>query len=107
MSVTSEKAGILDEVLFGPLKKPLEEIEFRFREIVESENYPVKDMIDYLFTKGGKRLRPALLLISSMAWESPHYEKMIDIALAIELIHIATLIHDDVIDQSDMRRGVR
>lgn len=59
----------------------------------------------HLIKAGGKRMRPALVLLSSYAGR-PH-ERSTDLAAAaIELVHIATLYHDDVIDQTETRRGV-
>lgn len=59
----------------------------------------------HLIKAGGKRMRPALVLLSSHAGR-PH-ERATDLAAAaIELVHIATLYHDDVIDQTETRRGV-
>jgi heptaprenyl diphosphate synthase len=57
-----------------------------------------------LFAAGGKRLRPALVLLSAMCG---HYDldRLIPAAMAVELTHAATLVHDDVIDRSSMRRG--
>ena len=56
--------------------------------------------------KGGKRLRPILFLISSRAGGSSSYEKLLPLAAAIELIHTASLVHDDILDASKVRRGV-
>ena len=56
--------------------------------------------------KGGKRLRPILFLISARAGGSSEYEKLLPLAAAIELIHTASLVHDDILDASKVRRGV-
>lgn len=60
------------------------------------------------FKNGGKRLRPALMILSSMAPTGKSVDeaddKLIDLAAAVELIHLATLFHDDVIDEVDNRR---
>jgi geranylgeranyl pyrophosphate synthase len=59
----------------------------------------------YLFTLGGKRLRPALTLAAGRAFGiSQPTSELIDIAAGIELIHMATLLHDDIIDNSPLRR---
>ena len=57
-----------------------------------------------LFEAGGKRLRPALVLLSAMCGRYD-LEKLIPAAMAVELTHAATLVHDDVIDRSALRRG--
>ncbi len=94
------------EELFELIKEPINTIEKRFKKLIYSDNPIIQEMIDYVFAQAGKRLRPALVFISSMIWKSDYYNKIIDIALSIELIHIATLVHDDVIDRSDLRRGI-
>lgn len=64
----------------------------------------IEGVIDYLLLTGGKMLRPRLVhLAASLA---PHDEEIVqDVAVAVELIHLASLIHDDVIDNSFTRRG--
>ena len=66
---------------------------------------PVARMVVYLITAGGKRLRPALVLLAGAAGRGPNVNALIDTATAIELIHTATLIHDDIIDRSPLRRS--
>ncbi len=61
-------------------------------------------IIDYLLECSGKMLRPRLVYLSALLY--PHEsEKVIDISVAVELIHMASLLHDDVIDRADCRRG--
>lgn len=59
----------------------------------------------YLTRAGGKRIRPAIVLFCSMLGAGPN-EKILYTAAAIEMTHLATLYHDDVIDEADLRRGV-
>ena len=66
---------------------------------------PVARMVVYLITAGGKRLRPALVLLAGAAGPNTNAGALIDTATAVELIHTATLIHDDIIDQSPLRRS--
>jgi geranylgeranyl pyrophosphate synthase len=66
---------------------------------------PVIRRVVYLIAAGGKRLRPALVLLGGAAGPSPNRPALIDTAAAVELIHTATLIHDDIIDQSPLRRS--
>jgi heptaprenyl diphosphate synthase len=71
-----------------------------------SSGHPLIDeAATHLIRAGGKRLRPALVLLSSRAGESG--KESTDLAAAaVELVHLATLYHDDVIDETDTRRGV-
>src|SRR5579883_1398531 len=64
----------------------------------------VKQMIEYILTCGGKRIRPMVLLLSARAL-AHRGQKHIELAAVIELIHTATLLHDDVVDSSTLRRG--
>ncbi|WP_444892727.1 polyprenyl synthetase family protein [Microbulbifer sp. TRSA001] len=64
----------------------------------------VENIGHYLVEAGGKRLRPLLVLLCAKACGYPG-ENHIDLATIIEFIHTATLLHDDVVDTSDMRRG--
>ncbi len=71
---------------------------------LESNIPLVKQMLEYVLTCGGKRIRPLVLLLSARAL-AHHGQKHIDLAAVIELIHTATLLHDDVVDGSTLRRG--
>lgn len=94
---------------------PLESIRALVNEDLEStdrfiishleSNIPlVKQIIEYILTTGGKRVRPMILLLSARTI-SHRGQKHIDLAAVIELIHTATLLHDDVVDSSTLRRG--
>ena len=72
---------------------------------VESLHTPVAKKAVYLIAAGGKQLRPALVLLAGRSGDSARTrEALIDLAVAAELIHTATLIHDDIIDQASVRR---
>ena len=66
---------------------------------------PVARTVVYLITAGGKRLRPALVLLAGASGASPNRTGLFETAAAVELIHTATLIHDDIIDRSPLRRA--
>jgi len=71
---------------------------------LHSEVALVNQIGNYIVTGGGKRLRPALVVVSAQAFGyqgSQHH----DLAAVVEFIHTATLLHDDVVDESDLRRG--
>jgi len=71
---------------------------------LESNIPMVKEVIEYVLTCGGKRIRPLVLLLSARAL-AHRGQKHIALAAVIELIHTATLLHDDVVDDSTLRRG--
>lgn len=64
----------------------------------------INQLIEYIVQCGGKRIRPLLVLLTAHAFEHQN-QKHIDLAAAIELIHTATLLHDDVVDNAELRRG--
>ena len=71
---------------------------------LESNIPLIRQIIEYILTCGGKRIRPMVLLLSAKAL-ALNDKKHIDLAAVIELIHTATLLHDDVVDRSTLRRG--
>lgn len=84
-----------------------EDLESTDRFIVSqlNSNIPlIKQVIEYVLTCGGKRVRPLVLLLTARALNNKQ-DKHIDIAAVIELFHMATLLHDDVVDGSTLRRG--
>ena len=74
------------------------------RERLHSDVVLIRQVAEYIIGNGGKRLRPALVLLTAGAMEyrgTRHHE----LAAVVEFIHTATLLHDDVVDESEMRRG--
>ena len=94
-------ADVLDQAL-APVRSRLQAVTARLTEQLAE---PIAETVRYLITAGGKRLRPALVLLCGAAGPSPNWPALIDTATAVELIHTATLIHDDIIDQSPTRRS--
>jgi len=76
----------------------------RIQQLVMSGNDPVHEVVSHLFNAGGKRIRPTLVLASA-SFKPFDQKVLIDVASAIELVHMASLIHDDIIDESSTRRG--
>lgn len=72
--------------------------------LLESHIPMVNHIIEYVLTCGGKRIRPMVLLLSARSL-TKQCQKHIDLAAVIELIHTATLLHDDVVDDATLRRG--
>ena len=66
----------------------------------------IQELYDYIFKKNGKQLRPLLSLIASSP-DKRKTSKRVQIAAIIELLHTATLVHDDVVDESPLRRGAK
>jgi octaprenyl-diphosphate synthase len=74
------------------------------RESLDSDVVLIRQIAEYIIGSGGKRLRPILVVLAARAcgYEGTHH---VTLAAIIEFIHTATLLHDDVVDESDMRRG--
>jgi len=90
--------------IFEPVRADLEKVEREFARHVESRVALIPEMGRYIQNSGGKRVRPALLL---MAARLAGYagERAVLYASVVEFIHTATLVHDDIIDEADTRRG--
>ncbi|MCL4108228.1 UNVERIFIED_CONTAM: hypothetical protein GTU68_065256 [Idotea baltica] len=71
---------------------------------LQSDVVLVNQLSNYIINSGGKRLRPMLALLMARAC-GYQGDKHVDVAAIVEFIHTATLLHDDVVDESDMRRG--
>jgi len=79
-------------------------VEERLRQIIDKAGPEIKTVSSYITENAGKRIRPALFLIAAYRDEQST-NKHIDVAVALELLHTASLLHDDVIDQASTRRG--
>jgi octaprenyl-diphosphate synthase len=88
--------------VFNPITGELQRFESEYRRILESDSIIIRQITEHLFGASGKRLRPALLYLTA----GDSSDKALYPALAVELIHTATLLHDDVIDESRTRRGI-
>src|SRR2546428_1832080 len=80
-------------------------VEARIRESIVSEEPLLHDIASYVIEAGGKRIRPTVTLLAFQALGGQDTSQAIDLAAALEMIHSATLIHDDINDGGEMRRG--
>lgn len=74
------------------------------RRSLDTESDLIREVGEYLAITPGKKLRPMLTLLVAKAL-APHLPPPVEVAAALEFVHVATLLHDDVIDKADMRRG--
>jgi len=95
---------MLIQDVFSAYKDDLQQVEKYINEYVTSEIKLIPEVAHYLIDSGGKRFRPLLLLISAGIC-GYRGEQRFPLAAAMEFIHTATLLHDDVIDQATIRRG--
>ncbi len=93
--------------VLDPIKDDLRRVEAKLREtpqLNEVEFDLVSKAIDHLFSSGGKRIRPSLALLTGRLYPAD-LDKIVSLAAAVEMLHTATLVHDDVVDGSLLRRG--
>jgi len=91
------------QTLYAPVRGQLAEVEAILRRELCADHPKVDRLVKHGFRLGGKRLRPALVLLTAKACGRLREEHLV-LAAAMELIHTATLIHDDVLDEADLRR---
>ena len=92
--------------VFGLIKQELELVETEFERQAASNIQVINYLGDYLRASGGKRVRPAMLLLSNYAvGGNGASDSSIRLATVMEMLHTATLVHDDIIDNADMRRS--
>lgn len=92
-------------MMFDLIKQDLEALEKQLLEAVKSPVELVTEIGTHLVTAGGKRLRPAMYFLAARCGKSYNLDRAIHLAVALEMIHMASLVHDDVIDNADTRRG--
>jgi len=88
-----------------PISDELATVDEIIADTIRSERPELQEMCDYVTSSGGKRIRPALCILAHHACDGTDNEEMLRNASAFELIHDATLIHDDINDKSEIRRG--
>ena len=102
-SDSPSKSPLMDQFV-GLIREEIERFERRLDRALQSDVELAHEVVRYLSAVKGKRLRPALALMSARAtgsWD----DRIIDAAVAVEMIHAATMIHDDVVDSASTRRG--
>ena len=90
--------------MFEPIREDLRLVEREFARHVQSQIAVIPAMGNYIQDSGGKRIRPAVLLMAARMCGSTGDVAVLHAAV-LEFIHTATLVHDDIIDESDLRRG--
>ena len=88
-----------------PVEERLEAVKEEIRRIVLSDFHRIEEVNDYLLLMRGKLFRPTLLLLVDGLDGTPD-EEAVSLAAVVELVHLATLVHDDAVDHSVLRRGL-
>tara|TARA_B100001559_G_scaffold23916_1_gene19199 strand:- start:463 stop:1479 length:1017 start_codon:yes stop_codon:yes gene_type:complete len=91
-SIVSKEWSLLDQEIEKQLSSDIELI---------------NNISQYIVNSGGKRIRPLIVLLSARACGASDLDRIVKAAAMIEFIHTATLLHDDVVDNSDSRRGIK
>lgn len=90
--------------VYDLVKEDMRKVDEGFNTYIDSDVLFIKKVGEYIINSGGKRYRPMLLLLSSRLFGYTG-ERHIPLAAVVEFIHTATLLHDDVVDNADLRRG--
>lgn len=90
--------------LLSPIAADMQAVDGVIRKRLYSDVVLIRQVAEYIINSGGKRLRPALVLFcaNALGYRGEHHHEL---AAVVEFIHTATLLHDDVVDESDLRRG--
>ena len=96
-------ASLAITALYAPVAAEMEEVERILKEELRNPHPFVDELVSYGCLLGGKRMRPALLLLMAKAIGPVRREHLV-LGAVVEMIHTATLVHDDVLDEADMRR---
>jgi octaprenyl-diphosphate synthase len=99
-----EKSSLALTQIFEPIRADLENVDREFARQVQSQVELIPKIGQYIQTSGGKRIRPAVLLMAARL-SGYRGDRAVLFAAVVEFIHTATLVHDDIIDDSDVRRG--
>jgi heptaprenyl diphosphate synthase len=103
-TASSGLLGVTDPELQASVNEGLARVEERLREVVASSHPLLSEAAAHLVDAGGKRFRPLLALLAA-EFGDPNRPLVVDAAVVVELTHLATLYHDDVMDEAPVRRG--
>ncbi len=92
------------DIIRRPIEQDLEAYEALFREALHTGNPLLNVALTHLAKRQGKRMRPILVMLAAR-YAGAVDERVLHAAVAMEMLHTASLVHDDVLDESDMRRG--
>ncbi|MDO8472923.1 MAG: polyprenyl synthetase family protein [Dehalococcoidia bacterium] len=90
--------------IYQPVREGLDLVEERLRQLSHTDSESLNGLLCHVLNQGGKRLRPAVTLLVGKTYKTDP-GVLIPMATAVELFHTATLVHDDTVDASSLRRG--
>jgi octaprenyl-diphosphate synthase len=106
-ATTSIRARLTAKSIYRLIEREMLAVEDEFARQARSNIQIVGQIGRYLHQTGGKRVRPALLILAAKVFGEEVDEKIIEMAAVMEFLHTATLVHDDIIDGAEVRRGHR
>lgn len=101
---TLQTASSVAEI-FAPVREGLAAVEDRMREAAPNQHEALTAATEHLLSSGGKRVRPAVALLAGRVYNAD-FDQVVSVAAAIEMLHTATLVHDDLVDGALLRRGI-
>jgi len=104
LSASTDQKNAAIEKALEPIRDDLEKVDLEFRKNLESDVSIISAIGEYVLSSGGKRFRPILLILSAKLC-GYQGDRHIPLASLVEFIHTATLLHDDVVDKAEIRRG--
>ncbi|MGI8646567.1 MAG: polyprenyl synthetase family protein [Nocardioides sp.] len=105
MNTAALAVPVGDAALARRLQERMDVVESELARHVRSRTPYVTEAASHLLAAGGKRFRPLLVLLAAEAGEHPDRQDVVDAACVVELTHIGSLYHDDVMDEATLRRG--
>ena len=104
VSASADPKNAAIERALEPIRDDLEKVDLEFRKNLQSDVSIISAIGEYVLSSGGKRFRPILLILSARLC-GYQGDRHIPLASLVEFIHTATLLHDDVVDKAEIRRG--
>ena len=98
--------GAAAATFYAPVDTELAELERRLLDVGRGAHPTFQAAVRHLFSSPGKLLRPTLVFLSARFGTRPDREVVLNLAQSLELVHTASLVHDDIVDRADLRRNV-
>src|SRR5712692_2647583 len=100
------QAARVEQSFYAPVQAELAELQRRLVEVGTGAHPTFRAAVRHLFTSSGKLLRPTLVFLSSRFGPGDDREIVLNLAQSLELVHTASLVHDDIVDRAEVRRNV-
>jgi heptaprenyl diphosphate synthase/octaprenyl-diphosphate synthase len=101
----------IEPAVYAPVEDGLRKVVASLKAVAAADggdigpNEAVRERLAHVLAASGKRVRPAITLLAAGLWGRPTDANAVTMATAVELLHVATLVHDDTVDRADRRRG--